>query len=174
MIFWPGRAARRPALITSSNTYATQAGRVSNLLGNTHDGSHDLAAEFRQCVPGGRGYAHVDTGAADAVESGETLMQRMQSYDDSLRNFDAQVNSQLESEADTITAIASSLARLNQEITGAMGRTGQPPNDLMDQRDKLIDELSTHINVNVVAQGDGARERIHRQWPAAGGWPDLR
>ncbi|HKE97234.1 MAG TPA: flagellar hook-associated protein FlgK [Povalibacter sp.] len=138
------------------DTYSTQAGRVNNLLGNTTTG---LTASLQSFINAFQAVADTPTSTParqTLLSQADTLMQRLQSYDGSLRSFDSQVNSQLQSEADSISTIARSLAKLNQDITSAFGRSGQPPNDLMDQRDRLIDELATHVNVNVVAQSDGA------------------
>jgi flagellar hook-associated protein 1 FlgK len=37
-----------------------------------------------------------------------------------------------------------------------MRAPGSRPNDLLDQRDRLLDELSTHVNVSTVKQGDNS------------------
>src|SRR5262249_55440263 len=48
------------------------------------------------------------------------------------------------------------IARLNNEITSGMARTGgQPPNDLLDQRDRLLDQLAQKVSVNAVVQDGG-------------------
>lgn len=154
--FLAGQTRSASSSFHQFNTYATQAGRVNNLLGNTTTG---LTTSLQNFINAFQAVADTPTSTParqTLLSQAETLMQRLQSYDDSLRSFDAQVNSQLESEADSITALAGSIAKLNREIVGAYGRSGQPPNDLMDQRDRLIDELATHVNVNVVAQNDGA------------------
>jgi flagellar hook-associated protein 1 FlgK len=57
-------------------------------------------------------------------------------------------------EAGEINTLATGVARLNGEISAAMQRTGQPPNDLLDQRDQLIERLSSKVGVTVVAEGD--------------------
>ncbi|HEY6642621.1 flagellar hook-associated protein FlgK [Povalibacter sp.] len=136
------------------NTYATQAGRVSNLLGNTTTG---LTASLQSFTNAFQAVADTPTSTParqTLLSQAGTLMQRLQSYDQSLRSFDAQVNAQIRTEADSITSLARSIAKLNQEISGGYGRTGQPPNDLLDQRDRMIDELATHVSVNVVEQSD--------------------
>jgi flagellar hook-associated protein 1 FlgK len=46
------------------------------------------------------------------------------------------------------------VAKLNGAISAAIQQTGQPPNDLLDQRDQLIDQLSSKVGVSVVAEGD--------------------
>jgi flagellar hook-associated protein 1 FlgK len=154
--FLAGQSRSSSSSYHQFDTYATQAGRVSNLLGNTTTG---LTTSLQSFINAFQAVADTPTSTParqTLLSQAQTLMQRMQSYDQSLRSFDAQVNSQIKSEADSISSIAQSLAKLNQEIVGAQGRSGQPPNDLMDQRDRLIDELATHVNVNVVAQNDGA------------------
>ena len=47
------------------------------------------------------------------------------------------------------------VADLNQAILDA-GTAGGSPNDLMDQRDVLLDELSSKLGVKVIPQGDGS------------------
>jgi flagellar hook-associated protein 1 FlgK len=145
---------------TSSSSYqqaqmfATQAGRINNLLG---DSSSGLTATLQKFINAVQAVADSPTSIParqTLLSEAESLTQRLQSYDTSLRSLDAQVNVQLESEASAITTIAESVARLNAEISNGYARTGQPPNDLMDQRDQLLDELATHVNVSVVKQGD--------------------
>lgn len=154
--FLAGQSRSASSSYNQFNTYATQASRVSNLLGDSTTG---LTTSLQDLINAFQSVADTPTStpARQALLSqADTLMQRLQSYDQSLRSFDSQVNSQIGSEADSITTLAKGIASLNQQIVSALGRSSQPPNDLMDQRDRLIDELSTHVNVNVVTQSDGA------------------
>jgi flagellar hook-associated protein 1 FlgK len=50
--------------------------------------------------------------------------------------------------------LAKNLAKLNGDIATAIQQTGQPPNDLLDQRDQLIDQLSQKVGITVVAEGE--------------------
>ncbi len=154
--FLAGQTRSASSTFHQFETYATQASRVSNLLGNTSTG---LNASLQNFINAFQAVADTPTSTParqTLLSQAETLMQRLQSYDESLRGFDAQVNSHIKKSADSITSLARGIARLNQEIVSAQGRSGQPPNDLLDQRDRLIDELGTHVNVNVVKQSDGA------------------
>jgi len=152
--FLAGQSRTASSSYEQFNAFATQAGRLNNLFGNSTTG---LTPSLQNFINAFQAVADSPTSMParqTLLSQAQTLMDRLQSYDSSLRSFDAQVNSQLKSEADSISSLARSIAKLNQEISGGYGRTGQPPNDLMDQRDRLIDELATHINVNVVAQDD--------------------
>ena len=55
-----------------------------------------------------------------------------------------------------INSIAKGIAELNQVIVESGGMTGQPPNDLLDQRDQLINQLSSLVKVTYYEQNDGA------------------
>jgi flagellar hook-associated protein 1 FlgK len=71
--------------------------------------------------------------------------------------MDNEVNQRLTSEVAEINALAQSIAKLNEDISVGIARTGgQPPNDLLDQRDQLLDKLAQKVSVNVVMQDGGA------------------
>ncbi len=53
-----------------------------------------------------------------------------------------------------IAAAAKSLAQLNKSIDAAID-AGQSPNDLLDQRDQILDTLSQYGNVSVTPQANG-------------------
>lgn len=60
----------------------------------------------------------------------------------------------LESSAITINALAERIADINDEIAGYSGLS-QLPNDLLDQRDSLVKELSGYIQVTTLPADDG-------------------
>ena len=55
---------------------------------------------------------------------------------------------------DTVNSLATQIAALNDRIAGMRGN-GQAPNDLYDQRDQFISELSSHVQVTRLEQDDG-------------------
>jgi flagellar hook-associated protein 1 FlgK len=152
--FLASQARSSSSAYQQASTYATQAERVSNLFGSSTTG---LSSSLQSFVNALHSVADTPTSIParqTLLSQAQTLVQRLQSYDNSLRNFDQQVNATLETEATAISTLAQGIAKLNQQISSGYAQTGQPPNDLMDQRDRLVDELSTHINVSVVAQND--------------------
>jgi flagellar hook-associated protein 1 len=152
--FLAGQARTSTSSYSQSNTYATQAERISNLFGNSTTG---LSSSLQSFVNSMQNVADTPTSIPSRqalLSQAQTLVDRLKSYDESLQGFDDQVNASLTTEANAVTSLARSIAQLNQQISSGYAQTGQPPNDLLDQRDKLIDELATHINVSVVEQGD--------------------
>jgi flagellar hook-associated protein 1 FlgK len=67
----------------------------------------------------------------------------------------AGVRSDLKNSADTVTALAARVADLNAQIAANRG-LNQQPNDLLDQRDQLISEISQYVNVTTIPAEDGS------------------
>jgi flagellar hook-associated protein 1 FlgK len=65
------------------------------------------------------------------------------------------VNAQLSSSVGLVNTYAKQIASLNDSIDKAISNTGNQPNDLLDQRDQLVLELSKQIKTTVVPQGQG-------------------
>lgn len=138
------------------DTLATEAGRLDNVLG---DSSAGLATAFQGLV---NAFQEVSNDPS-SVTARQALLSRariftdqLAGYDSRLRGFATEVNTRLQSGTARVSAIADSLAKLNTRIVDAYGRTGQPPNDLLDQRDALVGELASYIDVSVVTQDDGS------------------
>ena len=68
----------------------------------------------------------------------------------------AGVNKDVSSTVADINTLAKGIAELNQVITESGGMSSQPPNDLLDQRDQLINELASLVKVTYYEQDDGA------------------
>lgn len=137
------------------DSFASSAERVDNLLGDSGTG---LSATLQNLAQAFHGVANspASTPARQSLLSqANVFVQRMQGYDSRLRALDAETDARVATETVAINTLGEGISRLNAEIDEAYGRMGQPPNDLLDQRDKLIDELSTHIDVSAVAQGNG-------------------
>lgn len=83
------------------------------------------------------------------------IAQRFDALSGRLSELDSEVNQRLVSAVADVNQLAASVATVNEQIVLAAGRTGQPPNDLLDQRDLLIRQLSEQVSVTTVAQDDG-------------------
>jgi len=135
------------------DAYASQAERIDNLLGDPANGLSSSLQSFTDAIN------EVSTTPASIparqvlIAEGRALSERLRSYDTRLRDMSADINSRLGVEAQEISTLAQGIARLNGDIEVATEQSGQPPNDLLDQRDALIEQLSGKIGVSVVAEG---------------------
>jgi flagellar hook-associated protein 1 FlgK len=138
------------------NTFATQAAQIDDLLGNSSAGISTQLQNFSNAVQNVAN-SPTSTSARQALLSqATTLTSSLQGFDSSLQTLDTEANASIGSEATTITSLAQSIAQINQQIAAVNGQSQQQPaNDLLDQRDQLITELSSHINVTTSTQSDG-------------------
>ena len=85
----------------------------------------------------------------------EGLVSRFRALDQRLNDLDNETSQRVSQSVNDINGLSKSIADLNDRIVLAQGKTGQPPNDLLDQRDNLLRELSAQISVSTVTQNDG-------------------
>jgi flagellar hook-associated protein 1 FlgK len=135
-------------------TFASQAERLDDLLGNTSNGLGTSMQAFTDALNEISSTPSSISARQVLLSQANTLSQRLQTYDTRLREMSEGVDVQLAAEASEINVIAEGIARLNNDIAVAVQNTGHAPNDLLDQRDLLIDQLSEKVSVSVVAEGE--------------------
>jgi len=86
----------------------------------------------------------------------DTLAKRFNTLDTQLNAFNQQVNLNLDAAVKDVNILSQGIAGLNQAITEASDGAGIPPNDLLDQRDQLINQLSGYVSVSTNVQSNGA------------------
>ncbi len=116
---------------------------LSNLLSEYWNSWHDLANN--------------PTSASDRValyESGNRITTRLNNLDADMSQMELELTREIESAASDATNIAGEIAALNLDIISseALGSA----NDQRDQRQNLIRELSSLININSFEQKNGA------------------
>lgn len=152
--FLSGQARSASSAYNQSNTYATQAARISNLFGDSATGLSASMQKFVNSLQAVADSPNSLPARQTMLSQANSLVERLKSYDASLKSLDSQVNASISSEADTITSLARGIADLNKQIASGHAQSGQAPNDLLDQRDRLLDELSKHVNVSVTKTDD--------------------
>ena len=90
------------------------------------------------------------------LSNAETLVQRFDYIVGRVDDVTKEMNSQIAGAVSEINQLAGGIATLNEEIAKVSGRTGGLPNDLLDQRDALIVQLSSLVDTKTVAQDDGS------------------
>lgn len=95
----------------------------------------------------------LDSGAV-VIEQGDKLAGFIRSLRDDMVRLRRQVETDIDNAVNRADAILDEIASLNATITGAEGGSGTA-NALRDQRDQLVSELSTLVDVNVVEDPQG-------------------
>lgn len=142
------------ALDSDAQTYLTQISQVNSLLADSTTGITAVMENF---------FAALQTAAASPTDTASrqllltqasTLGERFNSIYSQLAEQNGYINQQLSSMVQQVNSLAASVAQYNQAIVNASA-SGASPNDLLDQRDEAVRELSELIGVTVVEQ-DGS------------------
>ncbi|WP_151636375.1 flagellar hook-associated protein FlgK [Noviherbaspirillum aerium] len=143
---------------TSQNqaeTYYNQISQINNVLADTTAG---LTPALQDFFKGMQDLASNPGAAASrqaALSNAEAMASRFQGLDRQLSELESSVNSQIQSSIGSINVYAKQIAKLNDAIEKATATSdGKIPNDLLDQRDYAITELSKEIKTSIVKQGN--------------------
>jgi flagellar hook-associated protein 1 FlgK len=151
-----GQVRSSQSSYSSFNTYATQATQIANMLS---DSSTGLTASLQSFVNSWQTVANSPSSTAQRqalLSQAQALTQQLQNYDGQLSTYSASVESQLGSTVTQINTLSAGIAQLNGQIAQGLASTGQTPNDLMDKRDLMLDQLSQYVSVSTAAQADGS------------------
>lgn len=139
----------------SLDTFQDFASRVDNVLADADLGLTNSISQFMASVqdladsPDSLSQRQLVLSEADA------LSERFQSLTSQLDQLSSEIEGRMASAVDQVNALAASVADLNQKISVQTAATGQPPNDLLDQRNVAINELNKLMRVSAVEQSDG-------------------
>jgi flagellar hook-associated protein 1 FlgK len=84
----------------------------------------------------------------------QSLSSNFQSLAQQLNSIGQGVNQQLQQGVQTVNSLSKQIAQINQQIASLQGEGNGNPNDLLDQQDQLITQLSAQVGVQVMQQGN--------------------
>lgn len=138
-------------------SYQSLASQVDNMLSDSNAGLAPALQQFFNAVQGVSDAPSSVPARQVLVSEGQSLINRFHTINGTLSTMNDAVNTQLSNSVDTINSLADSIASINHQIVLANAQAGgQPPNDLLDQRDLLLQKLSEQVPVTTVPQDNGA------------------
>ncbi|HNP64361.1 MAG TPA: flagellar hook-associated protein FlgK [Woeseiaceae bacterium] len=136
------------------NTLNNLSGRIDVLLADPDTGlNSSLQSYFGSMQDLANDPSSIPSRQA-VIGEAQGLAAKFQSLDDRLTELESEVNDRLELAVADINRLASSIAEVNDKISLANG-SGNSPNDLLDQRDSLVLQLSAQVAVSTNIQDDG-------------------
>lgn len=132
----------------------SMAGRIDSLLADADTGLNTGLQSFFNTIqdvgndPSGIPIRQALLGEADGMAS------RFRSMDQRLNELESEINQRLTLAVGDVNRLAGLIADVNQRI--AVAGVATTPNDLLDQRDQLVLELSSLVDVSTTLQDDGA------------------
>ena len=138
-------------------SFSTMSARLEDLLAETDRG---LSSQFENFFTALQDVSNNPSAIPERqvlIGEANALALQFRQLDDAMDALNAQVNDQMQGMILEINSIAKSLAQINNDIDAARASAaGQPPNDLLDQRDVLLARLSEYTGLVTTFQDDGA------------------
>ena len=140
--------------LNALQNYSTQ---IDNLFGTTVGGLSTTLQSFYSAFSD---VANDPTSTASRqalLGQAQNVANSFQNASGDLNSLNTDVNSRITADVQQINSIASAISTLNQQIVVATAQGGnQPPNELLDQRDQLVSNLSQLVGVSTTADADGS------------------
>lgn len=139
------------------NTQYELSQQLSNLFGDSSGGLTPTLQDFFSAVNDVSNAPQSISARQSMLGSAQSLVDRMQALNLRMGEIREGLNGQIQNSVASINSYAKQIASLNENIVLLQSKNpGQPPNDLLDQRDQLINQLSQEIRVSTIRQPDGS------------------
>lgn len=127
------------------NMFAETTSGLSPTLQNFFSAIHDVATN-----------PAVIPSRQSMLSNADALVARFHSMDQRMSQIRDGINTQITSSVVQINSLAKQIGEINKQIIWAEGAAGgQPANDMLDQRDELVNQLNKLVNTDTVRQSDG-------------------
>lgn len=153
--FLIGQLRTNTANYNEADTLATQFERLDSLLA---DSSTGVAPALQNLFDSVQQASQDPTSVAVrqvVLSTAGSLTQRFSSLYGQLQDQKDNVSQQLTALTGQVSSLAQSIAKLNQDISDRAFSPGVQPNELLDNRDELLRQLSELVDVQVVDQHNG-------------------
>jgi flagellar hook-associated protein 1 len=136
----------------SLSTYYTMLAQLNNMVGSPTSGISSAITSYFTGMQNVANDASNPAMRQSAVSSAQSLADQLNAAGDQYDQLRQSVNTQLGDTVKQINTYTAQIAQLNSQIA-SLSTQGQPPNQLLDQRDQAVSNLSSLVGVQVV-QGD--------------------
>ncbi|SFM37986.1 flagellar hook-associated protein FlgK [Pelosinus propionicus] len=144
---------------STKNYWSTQSdvlSKVQEIFNDTENTGIQNSMELFQTALGNLAtYPGVTSTRTSVREAAGALVQTLKTSGDNLISQANDVSKRIDTQISQVNSCSKQIAALNKQIV-SQEATGATANDLRDQRDKLVDELSALTQVNVSEEKSGA------------------
>lgn len=153
--FLTREAATSKSLAALDSTRLDQLERLESVFGTGERGIGYAAGQFLNGMVDLASNPQDASARAVVLARAQEVANRFATAGGQLDSLQLGVTEDLNNTVAQVNELAQRLAEVNQRIIGAVG-SGQAPNDLLDQRDLLVSQLSEHVQVTTVMANDGS------------------
>jgi len=134
------------------NTQYSQISNIDDLLSTSTTSLSTSIQSFFTNVQNVVSNANDPSARQSMLSYAQGLVNQFQTTAQYLNNMQTSVNTDIASNVDQINTYTSQIADLNTQIAKLTTGNGAAPNDLLDQRDQLVNNLNNIVGVNVSQQ----------------------
>ncbi|MEW8522022.1 MAG: flagellar hook-associated protein FlgK [Candidatus Thiodiazotropha endolucinida] len=145
----------RTSLTVSSDlrAYYGEAQRLDDLVADPDAGIQPTIQNFFDALQGLADDPTSIPARQLALTEAESMADRFHYFNQQFDDTRTRTNGQIGYNVGEINRLAQNIADINADIKLAYGST---PNDLLDKRDQLVNELSEQVDIQILQQTDGA------------------
>ncbi|WP_110687266.1 flagellar hook-associated protein FlgK [Salinicola aestuarinus] len=140
-------------------TYSQQISQIDDLLADSDSGLNTLMQDFFSSVEDLTGSPSDPAAREGMLGTSQSMVAQFRAYDTYINDMRDGLNGQIDGAVSSLNDLSSQIAGLNKEIGFARAKTGEEPNALLDQRDKLVSQLNDIADVRVTVQ-DGSNYQV--------------
>ncbi|WP_350312447.1 flagellar hook-associated protein FlgK [Dickeya fangzhongdai] len=145
----------RAAQTTSSATtsYYSQISKIDNLLSSSSSNLSTTIQDFFKNLQNLTSNSSDSSVRQTVLGKAAALVNQFKITDQYLRDMDSNINGEISITVTQINTYAKQIADINDQIIRLKGaNNGASPNDLLDQRDNLVNDLNKLVGVDVAVQ----------------------
>ena len=142
---------------SQQRTLAEFASQLDNLLADPQAGLTPALSRFFAAIEDVATDPTSTAARQQLLSQGQGLVDRFAQLEGRIEDQRVIVNGRIGNAVDEVNQLSRGIAELNRSIVEARGRqAGREPNDLLDQRDQLVRDLSARLAISTVEQSDGS------------------
>lgn len=154
-VFLTREAASSRARAALDETHLEQLTRLEKLFPAGEQGIGYAAGELLNAFVDVANRPQDSAARQVVLARADELASRFRSAGEQMDALQAGVVQDVRTSVATVNALAQQVADINQRIAAVNG-SGHLPNDLLDQRDRLISEISEYVQVTTIPADDGS------------------
>jgi flagellar hook-associated protein 1 FlgK len=137
-------------------TYHSYASWLDNLVADADIGLDPAIQDFFNALQVLSDDPSSITTRQVVLSESQSLVDRFHDLAEQFNEARERLNEGLVTTTEEISSLASSIADINQSIIEASGAGSEAPNDLLDKREVLLNQLTELVDISVVKQENGA------------------
>jgi flagellar hook-associated protein 1 len=156
--FITGQMRSSTSAFQEVDTYHTLASQIDNMIADEKTGLSPAMKSFFDAVNDVANDPTSIPARQAMLSEADSMTQRFNTVATRFDELHKQVDDNLGASVNNLNGFAKSIADLNTKIVADIGRASglRMPNDLLDQRDLLLNKIAETVDVSVVPQPDGA------------------